>query len=208
MSPHEAPAAVTGVILAGGEARRMGGNDKGLVEVGGRPLIAWTLEAFRSQVDAILISANRNLDRYARFGNPVISDTLAGFQGPLAGMHTAMRAAATPLVATVPCDVPFLPPDLVARLRAALEAAGAEIAVAHNGERVQPVFALLRCTLADSLEQYLALGERKIDRWFARHTTATADFSDCPNTFLNVNSPGDAARVEARLRERHAARTH
>lgn len=198
---------IAGVILAGGASRRMGGNDKGLVPVAGRPMVEHVLERLRPQVDLVLINANRNHDIYSRYGVPVLADTLGGFQGPLAGMASAMGVVTTPWLVTVPCDSPFVPPGLVARLRESLLAAGAEIAVAHDGERMQPVFSLLRTDLKDSLEAFLVRGERKIDRWFAQHKTAIADFSDQPGTFLNVNTPGELEWVEARLREQeHAGR--
>jgi molybdenum cofactor guanylyltransferase len=206
MNQQRAEAPITGVILAGGEARRMGGNDKGLLALRGRPMIAYTLESLRPQVDTLLISANRNMDRYAEFGFPVVGDTLTGFHGPLAGIYSAMRAAGTPLIATVPCDAPFLPPDLVRRLGAALRDTGTDIAVAHNGERMQPVFALLRRELADALERFLARGERKIDRWYAEHRTTIVDFSDAPATFINVNTPDEVTQVEAELSARIARR--
>lgn len=179
----------------------MGGNDKGLVQVAGRPMVEHVLEALRPQVDRVIINANRSHDIYRRYDVPVIADALPGFQGPLAGMATALRAADTPLLVTVPCDSPFVPECLVARLHAALTAAGAELATAHDGTRMQPVFALLRVELAAALESFLAGGGRKIDQWFARHRTVSADFSDQPDTFLNVNTPDEVARIESRLRE-------
>jgi molybdopterin-guanine dinucleotide biosynthesis protein A len=190
---------ITGVILAGGEARRMGGRDKGLVEVAGRPMIEYVLEALRPQVKTVMINANRNAGFYARYGVPVIADALAGFNGPLAGMASGMHAARTPMIITVPCDSPFVPNDLVQRLAAAKQDATAEIAVAHNGERMQPVFALLDTALLDSLEEFLGRGERKIDRWFAERRSTSVDFSDRPETFINVNTPEEASRVEAMI---------
>lgn len=201
MNSRTANLPVSGVILAGGEARRMGGSDKGLVPVAGRPMVEHVLERLRPQVDAVLINANRNHDFYSRYGLPVIADALGGFQGPLAGMASAMGVVTTPWLVTVPCDSPFVPPRLVARLREAQLAADAEIAVAHDGARMQPVFSLLRTDLKVSLAAFLARGERKIDRWFAQHKTAIADFSDQPDTFMNVNTPGELERVEARFRE-------
>ena len=195
--PTQAP--ITAIILAGGRATRMGGTDKGLVELAGRPMIAHVLAALAPQVEAVLINANRNRDRYAEFGHPVIADLDDGFLGPLAGLAAGLQAATTPLVLTAPCDCPLLPIDLVARLRAALAAADAEIAVPFDGERMQPVFALVRRELAGSLAGYLAGGDRKIDRWFAQHRLAQADFSDRPETFVNVNDPAERAALELRL---------
>lgn len=201
MAIKHALSPVSGVILAGGEARRMGGNDKGLVQLAGRPMVEHVLAALRPQVEHVLINANRNHDAYRRFGVPVIADTMSGFQGPLAGMAAALRAVTTPLLVTVPCDSPFVPDCLVARLTRALDDAGADLATAHDGTRMQPVFALLRVELAESLELFLAGGGRKIDRWFADHRVASADFSDQPDTFLNVNTAEEVARIEGRLRE-------
>jgi molybdopterin-guanine dinucleotide biosynthesis protein A len=185
----------------------MGGNDKGLVRVAGRPMLEHVLEGLRPQVDFVLINANRNRDFYARYGLPLVADALDGFQGPLAGMASSMRVASTPWLVTVPCDSPFVPPLLVRRLCAALQAQDAEIATVHDGDRMHPVFTLLRTDLAGSLEDFLARGERKIDRWFAGHRTAVADFSDQPELFMNVNTPEELERVEAQFREWRRAGT-
>jgi molybdopterin-guanine dinucleotide biosynthesis protein A len=184
---------VTGVILAGGQARRMGGRDKGLVTFRGRPLVDWVIAGLRPQVAVLAINANRNQQAYAAFGYPVIPDQIEGFQGPLAGFASAMAAADTPWIVTVPCDGPFLAPDLVERLCAALVRAGAEIAVATDGQRMQPVYALLPVALAPSLHACLAAGERKVDLWYARHQVALTDFSDRPEGFANINSEADLA---------------
>jgi molybdopterin-guanine dinucleotide biosynthesis protein A len=188
---------ITGIVLAGGQGRRMGGEDKGLVDFQGRPLIAWVIDALEPQVDAIIINANRNPERYAEFGYPVVADALDGFQGPLAGFASGMERARTPLALTVPCDGPLLPADLADRLAKGLHAQGAEIAVAHNGERMQPVYALLKTSLLSSLQRFLAEGERKIDRWYLRHRTVNVDFSDRPETFANINSPEDRRALDA-----------
>jgi len=190
---------ITAVVLAGGRATRMGGQDKGLVELAGRPMIAHVLAALAGQVEWMLVNANRNLDRYAAFGWPVVRDEDTGFLGPLAGLEAGMRAAATPLVMTVPCDCPVLPAALTARLHTALLEDDAEIAVPHDGERLQPVFALTRRALQPSLGAYLGSGGRKIDRWFEHHRVAEVDFSDLPDTFINVNDPEERRAVEARL---------
>jgi len=190
---------VTGVILAGGEARRMGGQDKGLVSVAGRPMIEYILDAVRPQVSALLINANRSLEDYGRYGYHVVTDEFEGFNGPLAGMASCMRVATTDCIATVPCDSPWIPADLVARLYERLREEDADISVAHNGERMQPVFSVIRRALLDSLLTYLDSGERKIDRWYAMHRTAVTDFSDQPETFININSPEDIEKTEAAL---------
>ena len=190
---------ITAIVLAGGRATRMGGTDKGLVELAGRPMIAHVLAALEPQVERVLINANRNLDRYAEFGWPVVPDEDTGYLGPLAGLAAGLRAAVTPLVLTAPCDCPLLAPDLAARLYSALEAAQAEIAVPFDGERLQPVFALVRRELDNSLAAYLGGGDRKIDRWFAQHRLARVDFSDRPETFVNVNDPDERTALELRL---------
>ncbi|MES9925377.1 MAG: molybdenum cofactor guanylyltransferase MobA [Candidatus Thiodiazotropha endolucinida] len=180
--------AVTAVILAGGRGRRMGGEDKGLIELNGRPLVQHVISAIQPQVATILINANRNQERYAAFGYPVIADSLLDYQGPLAGFIAAMHAVETEDMLTLPCDGPLVPPDLVERLYEARQSAGADIAVAHDGDRLQPVYALIPKRLADSLQRYLDRGDRKIDLWYEEHRVAHADFSDIPRTFINVNT--------------------
>jgi molybdopterin-guanine dinucleotide biosynthesis protein A len=187
---------IAGLVLAGGRATRWGGQDKGLLPFRGRPLIEWAIEALTPQVGTVLINANRNLDAYAALGHPVIPDTVAGFQGPLAGLAAAMAVCPAPWIATVPCDGPFLAPDLVGRLISALVREGAEIAVASDGRRIQPVHALVPIALAPSLNAYLAGGERKAELWLARHRLAVADLGDRPLCFANLNRPEDAEPLE------------
>ena len=179
----------------------MGGQDKGLMHLAGRPLIGWVIAAVQPQVGPILISANRNQAAYAAFGHPVIGDNaigegLAGFQGPLAGIAAALSVAETPWLLTLPCDAPLPPADLAARLAAALARAGRELAVAWDGERGQPVHALLSRRLLPDLLDALAAGERRLEAWQAWHHPAIADFSDCPQAFLNLNTPEDIQRLE------------
>ena len=189
-------AQVTAVILAGGMGKRMGGQDKGQLELHGHPLIEFVLDAIRPQVAGIVINANRNQQDYALYDYPVISDHLQGYQGPLAGFAAGLHAATTEYIVTLPCDGPQLAPDLVRRLMDALQRDAAEIAVAHDGARMQPVYALIPRRLLPSLEQFLASGDRKIDRWYAQHTIALADFSDEPETFININTPDDRLRLQ------------
>ena len=191
--------AVTGVILAGGRGARMGGVDKGLVEVAGRPMVEHVLAALERQAGAVAINANRSAERYARYGHPVIADRMDGFQGPLAGMGSALAAAATEFVLVVPCDSPLVDASLGPRLHAALVERGADVAVAHDGKRMHPVFVLIRRAARAGLDDFLARGERRIDRWFAEEKTAVVDFSDLPEMFLNVNREEDRSRLEARL---------
>lgn len=201
MSTTNSAASVTGVILAGGRARRMGGRDKGLLPLAGRPMIEYVIEALRPQVDALLINANRNHEIYRGYGYPVVPDQTDDYPGPLAGMAAAMAAADPGSILTVPCDGPWLPTDLARRLQRCRTAHGTPICMAHDGLRAQPVFALLDRDLLPSLREYLQGGGRKIDLWYARHDAATADFSDCPEVFVNVNTPEDSARIAERLAE-------
>lgn len=198
--------AVTGVILAGGRGARMGGVDKGLVEVAGRPMVEHVLAAVERQTGAVTINANRSTERYARYGHPVIADRMDGFQGPLAGMASALAAATTEFVLVVPCDSPLVDASLGPRLHAALVERGADVAVAHDGERMHPVFVLLRRAARAGLDDFLARGERRIDRWFAEEKTAVVDFSDLPEMFLNVNREEDRSRLETRLEVQLEAR--
>ncbi|MDW5378053.1 molybdenum cofactor guanylyltransferase MobA [Halomonas sp. HP20-15] len=184
--------AITALVLAGGRGRRMGGIDKGWAIYRQRPLIEWVLSRLSGQVEHILINANRSRAAYEALGWPVVGDRSGGYQGPLMGIWSGLCAAETPWVLVVPCDTPCLPQDLVERLRASLGAHDHDIAVAHDGERSQPVVALMRRSLAADLERALAAGERKVERWYARHACLSVDFSDCPEAFANINSPHDA----------------
>lgn len=195
---------VTALILAGGKGRRIEGQDKGLIELTGKPLIEYILEAISPQASGILINANRNTERYGRYGYPVIPDALSDFQGPLAGIATGMEHAFTPYIITLPCDGPFVPADLVSRLARALIRDNADMAVAHDGVRMQPVYALLPVYLLNSLKAFLASGERKIDRWYALHHYTLADFSDHPGAFLNVNTPEDLERIQTMLADKES----
>jgi molybdenum cofactor guanylyltransferase len=190
---------VTGVVLAGGRATRMGGVDKGLVPVNGQPMIQWVIDVLRPQVTDLFVNANRNLEQYREFGYPVIEDGDREFRGPLAGIASGLRAAASEYVAFAPCDSPLVCGDLVTRLRAALSRDNTRIAVAHDGERLQPVFALLERGLLDDLMRYLDNGGRKIDRWYAEHGYAQADFSDVADSFANINAPDEKRALELQL---------
>lgn len=192
---------ITGIVLAGGRGQRMGGNDKGLVLLNGRPMVVHVLDALRPQVGAILINANRNLDQYGEFGCKVVPDVLGGYLGPLAGLASGMQSATTPYVVTVPCDSPLLGEGIVKRMYDSLTEAQAEICVAHDGERTHPVFTLLQRDLLPSLLAFLEAGDRKIDRWFANHKLAVAYFADMPQVFVNVNSPEERQALEAQLAE-------
>ena len=188
---------ITAVILAGGQGRRMGGRDKGLIDFNGKPLVEILLDKLRRQPVSILINANRNRERYAGYGYPVVSDQLEDYQGPLAGFASAMAAVETDYILTLPCDSPLLIDDYVERFIAAQADAGSAINVAFDGDRLQPVHALLHVGLLPSLQAFLESGERKIDRWYDQHDYNQVDFSDCPKMFRNINSPDDHLVMEA-----------
>ena len=179
-------AKVSGIVLAGGQGRRMGGVDKGLQMLGGKAMIEHVVERLAPQVDEIVINANQNLDRYGSFGYKVAPDVTGGFAGPLAGLQAGLHAATHPLVVTVPCDSPFLPLDLVARLAAAL--GHRQLAVAKTGDQPHPVFALVRRDLLDHLTAYLAGGGRKIDAWYASLEVVEVPFDDEAEAFSNINT--------------------
>jgi len=195
----QAGARITGVILAGGRASRMGGQDKGLIELQGRPLIAHVIQAVAPQVERLLINANRNLARYRSFGYAVVSDRIPDHPGPLAGMLAALQQSDTDCLLTVPCDGPRLPGDLCRRLHTVLREADAEIACVHDGERLHPVYALLRRDLQPVLAAYLEGGGRAVQRWFKERDLVEVDFSDCADRFANINTPEDLSRLAARM---------
>jgi molybdopterin-guanine dinucleotide biosynthesis protein A len=176
----------------------MGGVDKGLQPLRGRPMAAWVIERFAPQVDEVLINANQNLERYSALGHRVIPDEITGYAGPLAGLHRGLTEAANDLVATVPCDSPFLPGDLIARLRAALERERAEIAVAKTGDQPHPVFCLCRRSVLPGLTAFLAAGGRKIDAWYANLKVIEVAFDDNPGAFSNINTDEELRALEKR----------
>ena len=187
---------VTGLILAGGRGSRMGHVDKGLQLLRGEAMAAHVLHRLGPQVGTLAINANRSLDEYGAFGVPVWPDDLAGFEGPLAGLETGLRRCATPLLVTAPCDSPFLPADLVARLRATMLAAGADLALAETLEtqsdgssriQAQPVFALVARSALPHLSAYLAEGGRRMDGWYDRIVVARVRFDD-EAAFRNINT--------------------
>jgi len=202
--PRPTKATVTGVILAGGLARRMGGIDKGLIHFAGHPLVEWVIDALAPQVDALLINANRHLDIYAAYGLPVVQDLHPGFQGPLAGILSTMRAASTPWILTLPCDGPTPPPDLLERLTRALVREDAELAVAHDGQRLQAIHSLLPVSLADRLQAFLSTNERKVEHWHTDYRIAVADFSDNPSGFVNLNALAEVHEHEQALAQTSA----
>ena len=188
---------ITGLILAGGRGSRMGSVDKGLQPFKGTPMVAHVLARFQPQVDEILINANRSIDEYSAFGYRVIADAIDGYAGPLAGLHIGMTHASHHLVATVPCDSPFLPLDLIARLSNALQEANAELAVAKTFDQPHPVFCLVKTTLAPHLQAFLQSGQRKIDKWYATLNVVEVAFDDEEAAFSNINTVEELKSFES-----------
>lgn len=190
---------ITGVILAGGLATRMDGVDKGLVELEGKPLVEHVIQRLHPQVPDIIISANRHRDEYARYGFAVISDAAeTNGAGPLAGISSALHYAKTDYILTVPCDAPRIPRDLAARLLTQLQLDGSRACMAHDGERPQPIFALLHASLQENVRRALSRGEYKVGLWLQSIGCGIADFSDCAECFINLNTAGNIADFKAR----------
>ncbi len=197
---------IAAVLLAGGQARRMGGGDKSLRPLAGKPILAHIIDGIRPQVGPLLLNANGDPDRFAAFGLPVAADVVEGFAGPLAGILTGLEwvAANTPdcsHVVSLPTDAPFAPADLVARLAVAIEEEGADIGCARSGGRTHPVVGLWPVALAGALREALVDRDiRKIDRWTAEYRVAYADWPAEPvDPFFNVNRPEDLAAAEELL---------
>ena len=197
---------IAGLLLAGGQSRRMGGGDKALARLGGEPLLARIVARVRPQVGPLVLNANGDPARFAFLDLPVAPDLVEGYAGPLAGVLTGLewaRAHAPDCdwVASFACDAPFVPRDLVARLAAARERDGADLACAASGGREHPVFGLWPVRLADALRRAVVEeGVRKVDAWTGRHRVARADFPCDPvDPFFNVNTPADFAEAEALL---------
>ena len=188
---------ITGLILAGGKARRMGGIDKGLIAFKGKHMVIHIIERLSPQVGEILVNANREIETYQSLGFTVVTDEINDFAGPLAGLHAGMKAAKTEFLLSVPCDSPLLPDDLSQRLMSALESQNADIAVAKTGEQHHPVFCLCRTSLAQDLENYLKAGGRKVDEWQKKHAYVEVGFDDNPLALSNINTPEDLSKLEA-----------
>ncbi len=193
---------ITGLVLAGGRGSRMGGVDKGLQNHLGIPLALHAMQRLSPQVGAVMVSANRHLHTYASFGVPVWPDAMADHPGPLAGFLAGLEHCTTPYLVTVPCDTPNFPTDLVARLAAGLIAQSAQsaVAAAREGDRmqVQPVFCLMASGLKDSLLEFIASGQRQVERWTALHRCATEVFDDAA-AFANANTAQELQRLQTPL---------
>lgn len=180
---------VTVVLLAGGGSRRMQGRDKGLLPLHGKPLAGHVIEQITSQAENLLLSCNENCEQYTQFGYPVIADTLPGGLGPLAGILSGMEHSDTEYVLSVPCDTPYLPKELLSRMLQSLQQNGAAVCTVSDGQRLHPVFMLVSRRLKSDLKAYLLSGSRKVLDWYNKQRHCTADFSDQPNAFANINTP-------------------
>lgn len=190
---------ISAILLAGGRGRRMDGRDKGLVELCGKPLVEWVVDAIAPQVDDIVISANRNLDQYRQLGCRVIGDELADFQGPLAGVLACGRQVTTEFLAVVAVDAPVLPADFIVRLRLALEQGGSALAVVEADGMIQPTHMVFHGSLLDDLDRWLAAGHRKMQDWIARQDHVRVRFDDGSMFFVNVNDEQQLAALSERL---------
>ena len=191
---------ITGLILAGGRAQRMGGIDKGLIPFHGKPLIESAIAKLKPQVQTIVINANRNITKYATYGYPVVMDETPDFSGPLAGFSVGLKACKTPYLLTSPCDSPLLPNNLAELLAAEMESGDFQLVYVSSKEAdgkvwAQPVFCLMRSNLESSLNQFLQKGDLKIDHWFKELRTSTVVFDD-PLVFANVNTPEELKKLE------------
>lgn len=191
------PSKVTGVILAGGLARRMNNQDKGLINYKGRPLVSYAIAALTAVADSSLINANRNRERYQAFGLPVIADQTDRFDGPLAGVLTAMLYTDAKVLVVMPCDTPLIKAEHLQKLLATRAENDADVAVAFDGVRLHPVFLAIKTSLKTSLQDYLASGQRKIVSWLEQQNSVQADFSNEPEIFINVNTPAELSELEA-----------
>jgi molybdopterin-guanine dinucleotide biosynthesis protein A len=192
---------VTGVILAGGQARRMNNLDKGLICYKGRPMVTYAMDALSGLVGQTIINANRSREHYQKFGLPVIADQTGSFDGPLAGILSAMAYADADVLLVMPCDSPLIKAEHLQKLLSAREDNNADAAVAFDGERLHPVFLAIKTSLIDSLRDYLAAGHRKIDHWLDRLNTVQADFSGTPEIFININTLTDLSELENKADE-------
>jgi molybdopterin-guanine dinucleotide biosynthesis protein A len=187
---------VAGVILAGGLARRMNNQDKGLVDFKGRPMVSYALAALAPVVDCVFINANRNVDQYRQFGCPVISDQTDSFDGPLAGVLSAMIHSDADVLVVMPCDSPLIKTQHLQKLLLACAEHNADVAVAFDGVRQHPVFLAIKTTLQASLQDYLTGGQRKVADWLAQQNPVQVDFSAEPDIFSNINTLDELSMLE------------
>ncbi len=189
------PASVTAVILAGGEGRRMGGVDKGLVKLDGKPLIEHVIARLQPQISSLIISANRNIEHYQKYGYPVITDQINN-QGPLGGILSALLQCKSDWLLTIPCDTPYPPPNLRLRMHQTANQTACLLFTAHDGQRRQPLFSMIHRRLINSLQTFLASQEKKVTLWLKQEGTIEVDFSDQPMAFININTEAMLANIQ------------
>ena len=187
---------VTGVILAGGLARRMNNQDKGLISFNGRPLVSYAIAAMAAVTDQLIINANRNIGYYQQFGWPVVADQTNSFDGPLAGVLTAMLHAENGILLVAPCDSPLIKSDHLQKLLSVRAEKDADVAVSFDGERLHPVFLAVKTVLKTDLQGYLDSGQRKLESWLQLQKMVKADFSDDLQLFINLNTMVQLAELE------------
>jgi len=204
MNKSKMPVDITGLILAGGRARRMGGQDKGLIELAGNSLIERCITSLSPQVNQIFISANRNIEHYQKLNLSVLQDSMGDHQGPLAGLQRALEMSPDMPVLVVPCDAPLFPKQLADRLLTVYQEDDSFAVIPHDGIRLQPLFALFPPSALKSLNEYLAAGQRKVETWVTSLPHKVVDFSDQSDCFLNINTKDDLHRAESYL-ETHKA---
>ena len=192
------PTKITGVILAGGLARRMNNQDKGLITYKGRPMVSYAIAALTAIADQTIINANRNKEQYKAFGLPVVADQTDSFDGPLAGVLTAMIYTDADVLIVMPCDSPLIKAEHLQKLLATRATKNADVAVAFDGERLHPVFLAIKTSLKSGLQNYLACGQRKMDRWLEQQKMVKADFSNEPEIFTNINTLTELSELEAK----------
>ena len=188
---------VTGVILAGGLARRMNNQDKGLINYKGHPMVTYAIAALTTVADQSLINANRNKEQYEAFGLPVVADQTGSFDGPLAGVLTAMLYTDSDVLVVIPCDSPLIKAEHLQKLLLTRADNDADVAVAFDGERLHPVFLAIKTSLKDRLQDYLAIGQRQVEHWLKQQKMVKADFSDEPEIFININTLTELSELEA-----------
>lgn len=190
---------ISGVVLAGGLARRMNQKDKGLVNFNQQAMITYALDAMKPVVDELWVNANRSIEEYQTLGHPIIQDKGKDFLGPLAGVFAALDICQHDTLLVMPCDSPFMTTEGLQALIDAYQNCAADIVVAFDGQRIHPVFMVLNCTLKESLKVYLKQGERKIDRWFEQHEWSKVDFSANPEFFLNINTLNQLSELSTKV---------
>ncbi len=190
---------VAGVILAGGLARRMNNQDKGLVNYKGQPMVSYAIAALTAVADESIINANRNREQYQTFGLPVVPDQTDSFDGPLAGILTALIYTDAEILVVVPCDSPLIKAAHLQKLLATRAENTADVAVAFDGERLHPVFLAIKTSLKSGLQDYLDCGERKISHWLEQQKMVKADFSNEPEIFININTLAELSELEAKI---------